>query len=150
MWINGSILLDRDREEDMAPVGCTDFCGWDLCSWLFSFSVRYIDHRFPYSWVNKQNKYGFTRVVIKVRGQSDLRQTYCVLCRMAYVLLNDCQLKISIQRILWIWIKTKMQRLSLWMNQIFGAPFHISTTLYFNGAFKTYKSLHISEKIHQV
>lgn len=53
MWINGSILLDRDREEDMAPVGCTDFCGWDLCSWLFSFSVRYIDHRFPYSWVNK-------------------------------------------------------------------------------------------------
>lgn len=30
MWINGSILLDRDREEDMAPVGCTDFCGLEL------------------------------------------------------------------------------------------------------------------------
>lgn len=31
----------------------------------------------------------YTRVVWKVCGQSDLRQKYCVLYRMAYVLLND-------------------------------------------------------------
>lgn len=39
-----------------------------------------------------------TRVVGKVRGQSDLRQNYCVLCRMTYVLSNDYQLKISMQK----------------------------------------------------
>lgn len=33
----------------------------------------------------------------KNRGQSDLRQNYFVLCGMAYVLLNYCQLKISVQ-----------------------------------------------------
>lgn len=30
MWINVFIWLGRDREEDMAPVGCTDFCGLEL------------------------------------------------------------------------------------------------------------------------
>lgn len=39
-----------------------------------------------------------TRVVRKVRGQSYLRQNYCVLCRKANVLLNDYQLKIKLQK----------------------------------------------------
>lgn len=37
----------------------------------------------------------YTRIVRKVRRQSELRQNYCVhvLCRMAYILLNNCQMK---------------------------------------------------------
>lgn len=35
----------------------------------------------------------YTRVFKKVLGQSDLRQHYFLLCRMAYVLINDYQMK---------------------------------------------------------
>lgn len=53
MWINGFILLDRDREEDMVFVGCMDFCGWDFGLWFFLFFVRYIVYCFFFSLVNK-------------------------------------------------------------------------------------------------
>lgn len=47
------------------------------------------------------DKTGYMRVVRKVRGQSYLRKNYCVLCRVTFVLLNDNQLKISMQKNIW-------------------------------------------------
>lgn len=41
-----------------------------------------------------------SRVVKKGRGQSNLRKNYCELCRNTYVLLNEYQLKISMQKII--------------------------------------------------
>lgn len=46
------------------------------------------------------DKTGYTRVVRKIRGQSDLRQNQCALCKMTYDLLNDNQLKISKHKII--------------------------------------------------
>lgn len=70
-----------------------------------------------------------TRVVCKVRGQSDLRQKYSVLCTMTYVLSNDYQLKISMQKSISFWsCFQKIQRILFCMNLIYEALFPVSTT----------------------
>lgn len=48
---------------------------------------------------DNQYKHGTKNTIVrKVREQSELRKNYCVLRRIAYILLNDCQLKISMQK----------------------------------------------------